>query len=96
MSDRAIPNPAFWAITEKDGAQLIDPVSELHQTIIDRLDVIPTHGVVGVGDILVASEVSAVIAPEDLGVDRETISGYQTKPEQVVQGGLRKLFHKGR
>lgn len=80
MKENNIPDPAFWAITEKNGAQLIDPESELHGTIAGAIGTITRHGVIAVGDILVASKQSSVISPEGLDLPRDTISGYIVDP----------------
>lgn len=94
MERREIPNPAFWAITKRHGAQLIEPDTELHQTIVENLDAVPTHGIIGVGDILIASESSRVIDPEPMGIERKVISNYRPEPEPVGHNRLRRLFRR--
>ena len=92
MTNFEIPNPAFWAITENEGAQLIIPGSELADTITDHLDSVPTHDGMNVGDIFIASEASSVISPEDMGIERTTIASYTVKPAESSVSGLRKWF----
>ena len=95
MTNPNIPKPAYWAITEQDGAQLITPDSPLHAIIVDNIGSAETHGVVSTGDILVATKPSFVIDPESIGIERGDVSGYRAKtPVQVVQGGLRKFFRR--
>ena len=93
MTDYEIPDPAYWAITRRKGAQLITPDSPLYETIIENVGSAEIHGVVDTGDILVASESSFVIDPESIGIERRAISAYKT-PQQVAQGSLRKLLRR--
>jgi hypothetical protein len=68
----------FLAITAR-GAQPILPGTPLHAAILSKLDSIPTHGKIKEGDILVASDASCAINPEDLGIRREDIVNYRRK-----------------
>ena len=88
MSTAEIPNPALWAITKRNGAQLIEPGTELHEAIVSNIEGVVPHGIVGQGDILLTGEQSAVINPEDVGVDRKIILKYKTPADVVARRGL--------
>jgi hypothetical protein len=88
-----IPNPAFWAITEHAGAQLIEPGSELFKLITGKLGSVETHSVVQTGDILVATKASFLIDPEVLGVDRGAIKDCQ--PSDKKEGTVSRLLRIG-
>lgn len=91
MPNPNITDPAYWAITEQNGTQLITPNSSLYATIVDRIGDAEAHGLISTGDILVATKSSFVISPESIGIDRKDVSEYKT-PERVAQGGLSKFF----
>jgi len=91
MNNHEIPSPAYWAITEKNGAQLIEQDSPLHSTILENVNDVETHGIIDFGDILVVSKESVVISPESIGIKRETISGFNA--EKLAKDGLLKSFH---
>ena len=85
----AIPDPAFWAETEKDNLQLIEPDSKLADIIRSHVGSVTIHSGAttegATGDILVATEKSFVVSPEDLGVDRDTIKYCQPEPPHAEQ-----------
>jgi hypothetical protein len=91
IMSQEIPDPAYWAITKRNGAQLITPDSPFYETIVENIERAETHGVIGTGDILVASKSSFVIDPTSIGIERRAISDYKS-PDQVVQGALRTVF----
>lgn len=77
-----IPDPAYWAITQEHGAQFIKPGTEIYEAIVNNLGKAATHGIIGVGDILEASDHSRALDPESMGISREAISAYPPAEEQ--------------
>lgn len=85
-----IPSTAFWAATSRVGLQLIDPNSELAQTIqaqIDRMseDEKMKDDSMSLGDILVATESSFMINPEDIGIDPQAIASCGHHPDAITE-----------
>ena len=88
-----IPRLDYWAITEKDCAQLIKPDSAIHGTIAKNIGNASIRGIAGIGDILVAAKSSYVISPESVGINRIEISEYDSSAQtQIAKSGLQRFI----
>ena len=89
-----IPRSDYWAITEKDCVQLINPGSATYGTIAQNIGKASILGIAGTGDILVVAKSSFVISPESVGINRIEISGYDSNAQtHIAKSGLRRIIN---
>jgi hypothetical protein len=90
-----IPRSDYWAITEKEGAQLINPNCAIHGIIAKNIGEASIRGIADIGDILVVAKSSFVISPESVGLNRIEISEYDSSAQtQIAKSGLRRAINK--